>query len=115
MRPRRKFLSFRAIPGPSGGGTGPEALLGDLPDFLITFNTVYAAEADDATWCARCEHELYHCGQAMDRWGSPRFNPFTGLPVFCVRPHDCEEFVGVVKRYGGQAAAGERRNFTAGN
>jgi len=70
----------------------------DIPDFLITLYAPFCAEADDATFCALIEHELYHC--ALKRW------TVKGNPVFMIRGHDVEEFVGVVKRYGAGAAAG---------
>ena len=36
-----------------------EEWFGAVPDFLITLDAPYAAEADDASWCALIEHELY--------------------------------------------------------
>lgn len=54
----------------------------------------------DAAFCALCEHELSHCGQARDEFGVPKFSQETGMPAFCMRGHDVEEFVGVVARYG---------------
>lgn len=77
---------------------------GDVPDFLITIDAPIAAGLDDASFCALIEHELYHCGQAVDRFGMPRFNKETGAPIFQIRGHDVEEFVGVVARYGAEAA-----------
>ncbi len=50
------------------------------------------------SWCAVSEHELYHCAQARTKYGAPRF--IKGKPVFSIRGHDVEEFVGVVQRYG---------------
>jgi hypothetical protein len=78
---------------------------GDVPDFLITLDAVYAAQVPDATFCALVEHELYHCAQRLDEFGSPRFTR-EGKPVLAIRGHDAEEFVGVVRRYGVGAAAG---------
>lgn len=75
-----------------------------LPDFLITFNASWARQADDAAWCALVEHELYHCGQATDEYGAPAFHP-NGRPRYTIRGHDVEEFVGVVDRYGPEAAS----------
>ena len=46
------------------------------------------------------DHELYHFAQATDRFGAPRFNEATGRPRFCIKRHDVEEFVGVVRRFG---------------
>nr|WP_271894430.1 putative metallopeptidase [Phyllobacterium sp. IY22] len=46
------------------------------------------------------EHELYHAGQDRDSFGAPKFRKSTGLPVFILRGHDIEEFIGVVRRYG---------------
>lgn len=76
---------------------------GELPDFLLTFSATAAATMDDASFCALVEHELYHCAQKLDRYGMPAFDK-EGQPVFAIRGHDVEEFVGVVARYGSQAA-----------
>lgn len=78
---------------------------GEIPDFLITFDAVYAAECTDVEWCALVEHELFHCGQQLDRYGYPKFHR-DGTPVYAIRGHDVEEFVGVVARYGAGNAAG---------
>jgi hypothetical protein len=77
---------------------------GDVPDFLITIDVV-AASFDDASFCALVEHELYHCAQAKDAMGYPKFSRDTGEPVWGVRGHDVEEFVGVVARYGTEATS----------
>jgi hypothetical protein len=77
---------------------------GELPDFMLTFDAGYAAACSDAEFCALAEHELYHCGQARDEFGAPRFRKSSGLPVFELRAHDVEEFIGVVKRYCADAA-----------
>ena len=82
---------------------------GEMPDFLITLDANYAAQCDDVTFCAVVEHELYHCGQALNEFGAPKFNQTTGLPVYAIKGHDVEEFVGVVRRYGVGAAAGQTR------
>lgn len=74
------------------------------PDFLLTFSASYADGCSDAQFCALVEHELYHCGQERDEFGLPRFKKSTGAPAFCMRGHDVEEFVGVVRRYGADAA-----------
>jgi hypothetical protein len=80
-----------------------------VPDFVITVDAVLATRVGDLSWCGLIEHELYHCGQARDRWGAPRFTKKTGLPVFCARGHGAEEHPEVVRRYGlGAAAAGVR-------
>ena len=84
-----------------------EGWFGNLPDFLLTFHADYADQCSDAAFCALVEHELYHCGQAVDAWGSPRFSKMTGRPIFSMRGHDVEEFVGIVERYGVGAAAGQ--------
>ncbi|EPS1221673.1 putative metallopeptidase [Burkholderia cenocepacia] len=80
---------------------------GDIPDFVITIDARIAVEISDAQWCALIEHELYHCAQALDAFGAPRFNQRTGLPVYALKGHDVEEFVGVVRRYGAGNAAGQ--------
>lgn len=82
---------------------------GYMPDFLLTFDAGYADQCDDASFCSLVEHELYHAGQAKDAFGAPRFSKSTGRPIFEIRGHDVEEFVGVVARYGVGAAAGKTR------
>lgn len=82
-----------------------------IPDFIITLYAPYATQVNDATFCALIEHELYHCAQAKDVWGFPKFHRETGLPIFGIRGHDVEEFVGVVSRYGVNAGAGESKAF----
>jgi hypothetical protein len=77
---------------------------GEVPDFILTFYAPYAESASDATFCALVEHELSHCGQERDEFGVPRFKKSTGMPAFCMRGHDVEEFVSVVLRYGADAA-----------
>jgi hypothetical protein len=72
---------------------------GHVPDFLIILSAPYVQEADDAAFCALVEHEMYHCAQAIDPFGSPRWTK-DGRPIFSMRGHDVEEFVGVVDRYG---------------
>lgn len=37
---------------------------GGIPDFLITFDAGLANTATDLQFCARMEHELYHCAHA---------------------------------------------------
>ncbi len=75
-------------------------------DFLITIYADYARDVDDASFCALIEHELYHCGQRADEFGNPKFRK-DGRPVYGLRGHDVEEFVGIVRRYGVGAAAGQ--------
>lgn len=74
------------------------------PDFLVTIFAPFAAEAEDAAFCALLEHEMYHCGQATDEFGAPRFRKSDGRPIWTVRGHDVEKFVGVVRRYGARAS-----------
>lgn len=74
-----------------------------IPDFILTFDAGYAGTCSDETFCALVEHELYHAGQERDEFGLPRFKKETGLPAFCIKGHDIEEFVGVVRRYGADA------------
>lgn len=76
---------------------------GTLPDFIITIDALYAMECSDAEFCALIEHELYHAAQERDAFGAPKFSKSTGKPVFTLRGHDIEEFVGVVRRYGAGA------------
>jgi hypothetical protein len=79
---------------------------GDDLDFIITVYAPYAATVDDVSFCALIEHELYHCAQRKDAFGFPRYDK-DGRPVYGILGHDVEEFVGIVRRYGVGAAAGE--------
>lgn len=74
-------------------------------DFLLTFYGPECAHLDDRAFCALVEHELYHCAQAEDQYGGPKFDRETGRPIFAIRGHDVEEFNGVVRRYGATTAA----------
>jgi hypothetical protein len=74
----------------------------DVPDFLITLAADYCAQCSDMEFCALIEHELYHIGQELDDFGSPKFTK-EGLPKLALRGHDVEEFTGVVRRYGANA------------
>lgn len=85
-------------------------LFGRIPDFILTFYAPYAAEASDRAWCALVEHEIYHCAQKLDKDGQPKFDA-EGNPVWAMRPHDVEEFVGVMERYGVEACAGKSKQF----
>ena len=79
---------------------------GHVPHFVITLDAIYCAQCSDASFCALIEHELYHCAQALNEFGEPRFDR-NGFPVFRLRAHDVEEFVGVTRRYGpGASSAG---------
>lgn len=80
-----------------------EEWFGDVPDFLITIYAPRAQDMDDPSFMALVEHELYHAAQATDAFGQPKFSKRTGLPVYAMRGHDIEEFVGVVARYGADA------------
>lgn len=70
-----------------------------VPDFLITLDARYCMTCSDLEFCALVEHELMHIGQEQDEFGAPKFTK-DGLPKLCMRGHDVEEFVGVVRRYG---------------
>ncbi|MDK1388633.1 putative metallopeptidase [Sinorhizobium sp. 8-89] len=78
---------------------------GHVPDFIITLDAEYCRECGDAEFMALVEHELYHAAQDVDAFSAPKFSKATGRPVFTIRGHDVEEFVGVVRRYGADAAA----------
>lgn len=90
-----------------------EEWFGSLPDFVLTFFAPAAVTMDDASFCALVEHELYHCAQARDIYGMPKFTK-EGRPSFAIRGHDVEEFIGVVARYG-SAAAGVSEMVEAAN
>lgn len=113
-RRQRRIVGQAEIPARGGGTLGVWARarieqqvrewFGELPDFMLTFDAVHAANADDASFCALVDHELYHCAQQQDDFGAPKFNKDTGKPLWTMRGHDVEEFVGVVRRFGIEAA-----------
>lgn len=78
-------------------------------DFIITFFAPFFAGAEETQHFAVPDHELYHCGQKLDDFGLPKFSKTTGKPVFGLRGHDVEEFVGIYRRYGYQAGAGDSK------
>lgn len=80
---------------------------GCVPDFLIRLDAGFFSICTDAEACAVIEHELYHCAQAMDGEGEPAFD-LDGNPRWRIRPHDIEEFAGVIERYGAAATHSER-------
>lgn len=90
--------------GKARGGQQLREWFGDVPDFLITLYAPWFAEADDASRLALIEHELYHCSCHRDETGEPLYNDRTGRPLLTMRGHDVEQFIGVVRRYGPDAA-----------
>lgn len=119
-RHQRRIVGQAEVPpGPPSGGKWARARkefqleewFGGIPDFLLTFDALYANEIDDVTFCSLVDHELFHCAQDTDDFGMPKFNKVTGVASYCIRGHDVEEFVGVVRRFGIEAAAGEAVDF----
>lgn len=84
---------------------------GYIPDFLLTFDAVYASQLNDLEFAALVDHELCHCVQAEDEFGNPRFSTVTGQPVWALKGHDVEEFTSVVSRFGIQAAGQDAVDF----
>jgi len=85
---------------------------GDVPAYIITLAADYCADCSDADFCALVEHELFHIDQELDQYGAPKFTK-KGAPKLCIRGHDVEEFVGVVRRYG--ASSDVQRMVDAAN
>lgn len=69
-------------------------------NFLLTFYAPEMMCLSDRGFCATHEHELYHCGQAEDDYGAPKFRQSDFSPVFTIKDHDFTGFLGVTKRYG---------------
>ena len=76
---------------------------GHKPDYIITLAGDFCLQCSDIEFCALIEHELYHIAQEVDEFGAPKFYRDSGLPKLCMRGHDVEEFIGVVRRYGASA------------
>lgn len=72
---------------------------GEPIDFLITLYAPCFFESSMVLKMCVLEHELYHCGHKQDQYECPKFKP-DGSPVFYIKGHDIEEFLGVGKRYG---------------
>lgn len=83
----------------------------DVPDFVLTFDALYAGEADDASFCALVDHELFHRSPAKDEFDQPKFNKATGQAIWAIKGHDVEEFTAVVRRFGIQAAGEKATDF----
>lgn len=86
---------------------------GLVPDFVITLSAGFRFECEDVEFLALLEHELYHCGQRVDEFGFPKFSKSDGKPIFGMRGHDVEEFIGVVRRYGIGAVGQDAVDFIA--
>jgi len=116
-RQMKRVAGEAEIPNPKGGSwqkaRAEKQLIdwfGAIPDFLITLDVGFVAECEPIEFLALLEHELYHCGHAVDAFGFPKFRR-SGRPVFGIRGHDIEEFNGVVRRYGADAAGMDRVEF----
>jgi hypothetical protein len=112
VRQMRSILATAEIPQTMGGAWKrgrAEQQLRDWfhcePDFVLTFYGPEVATLDDRSFCALIEHELYHCAQAKDEFGGPKFHRETGAPIYAIRGHDVEEFTPVVERYGPTSSA----------
>jgi hypothetical protein len=77
----------------------PEKTTNGIPDFIITLDAEFCINADDASFCALVEHELYHCFYKTNEYGEPKFDEH-GKRFWVLKSHDVEEFIGVVSRYG---------------
>lgn len=75
-------------------------ILGFQPDFVILIDRNVWAGLDPRRKLALLDHELMHCAQAEDEFGSPRFNQVTGDPIWRIAGHDIEEFSAIVERHG---------------
>jgi hypothetical protein len=91
-----------------------EEWFGSIPHFIITLDADYCRQCGDAEFLALCEHEMYHAAQDVDAFGAPKFSRSTGEPVYVIRGHDVEQFIGVVRRYGADAS-GVREMVDAAN
>lgn len=77
---------------------------GVIPEFLITLAASYCRDCSDVQFCALVEHELYHIAHAIDRQSGGLKFAQSGLAKLEIRGHDVEEFIGVVRRYGGDTS-----------
>ena len=75
-------------------------LFGSLPDYVMILDRGFWEGVTPQTREALLYHELCHVKQALDEYGSPRFNRQTGEPIYRLVAHDLEEFNAVVAKYG---------------
>lgn len=68
-------------------------------DYLIVIDGEFWRDASDREREALMYHELCHIKQALDDFGSPRFNN-EGKPVMMLVDHDVSAFNAEVERYG---------------
>lgn len=76
----------------------------EWPTFLVYLSGPVWTTYSDREAFALVDHELLHCAVARDPFGAPRFNDRTGKPVWSMRPHDHEGFVGTTERWGAAAS-----------
>jgi len=86
------------------GGWFSDWFDGAEPDFVITLYAPWVIDrleaGDGMAVCALVEHELCHCAQKTDEYGTPQFSDATGRPKWTIAGHDAEVFVHEVARYG---------------
>ena len=83
------------------------------PDFLVTYDASFWINSEPPEILSLFEHELYHCGQAKDMFGLPKFSRETGKPIYALAPHSIEEHTGVVRRYGVAASGQDAIDFVS--
>lgn len=88
-----------------------ERWFGEVPDFVVTLDAQFVAHAlatgRVADVLALVDHELCHAGIALDADGFQRFRK-DGSPVWGIRTHDVEQFLGPVRRWGLASAGVEK-------
>jgi len=95
-----EIVRVNGKPWPRAERTDHLCLLhGNVPQARIWIYAPYAAQCDDAQFCALVEHELYHLAHKKDKNSEPMFDE-ESRPVLTSRAHDVGEFIGVVERYG---------------
>ncbi len=73
---------------------------GDWPTFQMIISGVWAWRYDDREFLGLLDHELCHASIKRDEYGAPKFNDETGEPIWSIRGHDVEQFIGTVARWG---------------
>lgn len=108
---QREVMATAEIPSIQAGGWKRARFewqlaqwFGRMPDFLLTFSGPIARTLSDRAFCALVSHELHHCAQALDQYGDPKFDA-VGAPMYAIKGHDLEQFVGVVQQFGVTSAA----------
>lgn len=92
---------------------GHQQAFGELPDYIVRVDAVFAGQWDDREFCQVIYHELCHSGvKTNPLTGAPSILP-TGKPSAILVGHCVEEFTRAVELYGVDVARGDTKGLVA--